>query len=480
MALAKIPLITTNRTGSVLRSALRALALSACLVTLSALSFSQETPQEDPVATFNQAQDLHEKGDLAGAIKLYEIALKIEPAFPEAEYQRGLAELALGKNELAEKAFRRAIELREDWPLPMTRLGTMLLDRREFDAAEKLLVKSVELDPNNAVALSALTELRITTKAPNAALEALLAKISSLTGKANATASLWSARAALEIALMRHAEARTSVAKAVAADPKNRTALFQLAETAVADGDLAKANDVLQRLGGVGDERTRVLKASILAADGKTAEALAILEPLAAASPAAAELRTRINLSRSVSRAELEKLLEKDPKDAAILGRLCTVLRREDPEKALVYCRRAVEAEPSNANHAVGFAAALVQTKQYETAVVVLRKILETVPDNFTARANLASALFQLKRYPESRVEFEWLAAAQPRLAGPFLFLGIIYDEAGEYMDAAANYQQYLRLADPALNKLDIDKVNLRLPSVLKLIKDGKTKRSGQ
>jgi len=45
-------------------------------------------------------------------------------------------------------------------------------------------------------------------------------------------------------------------------------------------------------------------------------------------------------------------------------------------------------------------------------------------------------------------------------------------------MDAMANYQQYLRLADPAENKLDIDKVNLRLPSLQKAIKEGKGKKS--
>jgi hypothetical protein len=37
-----------------------------------------------------------------------------------------------------------------------------------------------------------------------------------------------------------------------------------------------------------------------------------------------------------------------------------------------------------------------------------------------------------------------------------------------------ANYQQFLRLADPIDAKLDIDKVNLRLPALQKLIKSRK------
>jgi tetratricopeptide (TPR) repeat protein len=59
-------------------------------------AFGQDSePAQDAVAIFNRAQDVHEKGDLAGAIKLYEQALKILPEFPEAEYQRGTAEIAL-------------------------------------------------------------------------------------------------------------------------------------------------------------------------------------------------------------------------------------------------------------------------------------------------------------------------------------------------------------------------------------------------
>jgi tetratricopeptide (TPR) repeat protein len=52
---------------------------------------AQETddPIQDAVAIFNQAQELHEKGDISGAIALYTKALKVFPDFPEAEYQCG-------------------------------------------------------------------------------------------------------------------------------------------------------------------------------------------------------------------------------------------------------------------------------------------------------------------------------------------------------------------------------------------------------
>ena len=65
----------------------------------------------------------------------------------------------------------------------------------------------------------------------------------------------------------------------------------------------------------------------------------------------------------------------------------------------------------------------------------------------------------------------------QPNLPAAYYFLGITHDELGEYMDAMANYQQFLRLADPAASKLEIEKVNLRLPDAAKTAKGRKGKK---
>ncbi len=444
------------------------------LCSISIVVPAQEETAQDPVAVFNQAQDLHEKGDLAGAIKLYENALKIEPAFPEAEYQKGTAELALGKLAEAEKSFRRAISLREDWTLPMTALGSLLLDKGEIVEAEKLFARSVEIEPQNAVALSALTELRVSSNAPPAALEDLLGKVSSLAGKANASAALWAAKAALENTLKRRPAAKLSVTKALSIDPKNRSAIFLLADIALAEGDLNQARQLAQRVAQPPSDQEKLLRATILAAEGFPDEALKALESITKPGKAANDLRSNLNVARKTTPAELEKLLEASPNDVAVLGRLCVMLRRDDPEKALRYCRRASEAQPDNITHAIGFGAALVQAKQYESAVGLFRKLLQIVPDNSTARANLATALFQLKRPVEAKAEFQWLVDNQPTAPGAYLFLGIIHDEAGEYLDAMANYQQYLRFADESINKLDIEKVNLRLPLLQKLINSKK------
>ncbi len=437
-----------------------------------------DTP-DDAVAIFNQAQTIHEKGDLRGAIELYEKALKLVPEFPEAEYQRGAALLSLGNAVEAEKAFRRAVELRPEWTLALTSLGSILVDRREFAEAEKILTKAIELDTQNFPAFAALIDLRLRTKASPDTLKELLAKITDLTAKANPTATLWTARASLETALGSRDAAKMSLAKATAIDPRNKSAWFQIADIAIAQGDIARANeaaDTLERLS-ANAGAVKLLRANILAQDGKPDEAIKMLDSITEPSAGTAELRARIVAATSTSTLELEKQLETEPKNATILGRLCSLYRIPDPVKALGYCRRANEAEPKNINHAIGYGAALVQSKQFNAAVDILRKIIAVAPDNWTAHANLATALLELQRFADAKTEYQWLSSAQPGAAAPYYFLGITHDRLGEYMDAMANYQLYLKLADPMKNQLDIDKVNLRLPVLQRQIKEGKGKK---
>jgi tetratricopeptide (TPR) repeat protein len=177
------------------------------------------------------------------------------------------------------------------------------------------------------------------------------------------------------------------------------------------------------------------------------------------------------------SPGDLEEKLKSDEKNAVILGRLCSLYRKDDPAKSLEYCKRAYESEPDNINHVIGFGAALVQAEKFDAAVSLFRQVLEVVPDNYTAHANLAIALFKLERFEEAKAEYLWLTKKQPDLPIAYYFLGITHDRLKEYIDAMANYQQFLRIADQDLNKVEIEKVNLRLPSLQKLIKQGKGKK---
>lgn len=466
---------------SVYRKKIFALVFSALFV-VSAISHcpAQETSEtDDAVAIFNQGQDAHEKGDLKAAVELYQKALKLIPEFPEAEYQLGVAYLALNQQENAESAFRRAVGLREDWSLPMATLGAILVRKNQFAEAEKILTRAVELDEMNQPAYVALTDLRLKTKAAPEILKQLLAKLRLLTSKANPTAAAWSARAALERNLGDKASAKTSISRSLEIEPNNKTALAERIEIALAENDSKGALEIAKDLLKIAPDSdiSKFLLARSLAANGSGEEAFKILETIADPTSEVADFRARLAANASQSVAELEKQLETDAKNATVLGRLCSLLRTENPVKALDYCRRAYEAEPTNLNYVIGFGAALVQAKQHEQAVNIFRKIIEIAPDNYTAHANLAISLFQLKRYAEAKAEYRWLSENQPDLAVTYYFLGIIHDQLKEYMDALANYQQFLKLADAEKNRLEIEKVNLRMPSLQKQVKDKKGRK---
>ena len=449
------------------------------VIFFSSVNFAQEEDEDnssEAILIFNKGQDAHEKGDLETALKFYDEAIKLAPEFPEVEFQRGNALLTLGNSDEAEKAFRRAIELREDWTLPIINLGGLLVSRGKYSEAEKFLTKAIELDANSFPAYVALTELRLKTNAAPDILKGLLTKLQSLTNKANPTASLWAARGALEAALNDKVAAKKSLTNALSIEPKNSFALSKYIEIALAEGDFTRALNDAKLLSQASPTSTdnKILLARVYAESGDNDEALKILNTLDSANPKVAALKNSITASSSVNVADLEKQLESDSQNVTILSRLCTILRTENPSKALDYCRRASEVEPNNINHAVGFGAALVQAKQFDNAVAVFKKIALIAPDNYTVRANLATALFELKRYAEAKTEYQWITAKQPKLPIAFYFLAIAHDNLGEYMDAMANYQHFLKIADPTENKLEIEKVNLRLPILQKQLKKSK------
>ncbi|HXG85159.1 MAG TPA: tetratricopeptide repeat protein, partial [Pyrinomonadaceae bacterium] len=405
--------------------------------------------------------------------------VRLAPDFPEAEFQRGNALTSLNKPDEAEQAFRRALELRADWTLPMTNLGALLVRKNQFSEAERLLAKAVRTDESNFSAYSALTELRLKTKADSQILKELLTKIQFLTSKAKPTASIWASRAALERALGEKTAAKSSVNRALAIEANNKSALTERAELALTEGDDERAAEDARNLLQTSPDSIpfKLLQARVYAAQNKTGDALKILDSIKNSSSEAALLRDTITATGAVNAAELEKQLEKEQKNPAILSRLCALLRTENPLKALEYCRRASEAEPNNINHAVGFGAALVQAKQFENAAAIFRRILQISPDNFTARANLATALFESKRFAEAKIEYQRLTEKQPDLPIAYYFLAISHDNLNEYADAMANYQLFLKLADATQNKLEIEKVNLRLPVLQNQLKRGDEKK---
>jgi tetratricopeptide (TPR) repeat protein len=409
-------------------------------------------------------------------MELYGKAIAILPEFPEAEYQRASILETRNDRDNAESAYRRAISYRPDWTLPMAALGGLLVSKGEFTGAEQVLKKALDIDPMCIPCYPPLTELYVRLGTLESVLKLHLQKLSYLTSKAKIPANVWAAKAAVEMKLGDKAAARESLNRSFGIDPKDPSAVSENIELLLLEGDADAAVAAARSFSKENPERqsAKLQLARALYAAGEGTEAVRLLEPLE--SSEAKKVLNSIRSSVQQDPLELEKLLAEDPENAGLLGNLCSSYRVSDPQKALQYCLKASQLEPTNINHAIGYGAALLQLKRYPEAAALLKRLSDASPDNFTVRANFATALFQMGNYEEAKAQYQWITENQPDLAAAYFFLAICNDKLTYFVEAMANYQAFLKFARPAEFTIEIERVNLRLPSLQRQIKEGKGK----
>ena len=438
---------------------------------------------QDPIKLFERGQDAHAKGDYQKAIELYDAAIRLKPEFPEAEFQRAIALLFSNHKEEALKGFSRAVELRPDWTLAYAQFGSQLSEYFNDDRnAEPILRRALELDSQNEEALVALADLRARVGDVNGA----LALSKRATSSPNATSSTWRKRSIIELRAGDKMAALASVNQALIVQPKDLGARYDRTKLRLDIGDQAGAYEDLQVLDKAGHGKNlpgAFELAQFYERAGKREDALRVLDTLSQEDqkrPEIIALRAEISGadgSTAEERAALEQLLERDPTNASLLARLGTAYRLIDPLKSEDYFYRALKIDPKNTSYAIGYASALVQARKFPEAVNVLRAILKKSPDEYLAHTNLALALSELKDFRAAIAEYEWIIATRPELAATYFFLAVAHDNLQEYEDALDAYQKFLARADQTVNKLEIEKFNLRLPALRNQIKRGQGKR---
>ena len=460
--------------------------VAACLLTVGVSHLAAQTnalEQDDPIKLFERGQDAHAKNDLKTAIECYDAAIRLKPEFPEAEFQRALALLLSNQKDEALKGFRRAVELRPDWPFAYARFGSQLTAYLNDDKnGEPILRKAIELEPDNEEALVALADVRARAGDRD---EALLLSRRATSSK-QATASTWRKRAIIELGAGDRVAALASLDRALAVEPNNLGAIDQRAKLLLDAGDKARALEDIRTLEKAGQGSTLAGALELIQmyerAD-RNEDALRVLNALAEKdrnAPEVVALRAELtggDGSTAEERAALEQLLVREPKNGALLARLGAAYRRIDPLKSQDYYYRASQLEPNNAKFAIGYAAALIQSRQFADAITILRRVLSRAPDEYTAHTNLALALFESKDFRGAISEYQWIANARPDVVVTYFFLAIAHDNLQEYPEALDAYEKFLARANPTSNKLEIDKVNLRLPILRDQIKRGQGKR---
>lgn len=460
--------------------------LAVSLILLASLSLQAQTTIElgdaegDPIKLFERGQDAHARKDYERALRLYEEAIKLRPEFPEAEYQRGTALQSLNRLPEAEGAFRRAAEQRADWTLPRMALGAILLRTRRFEEAEKLLTRALEIGDVSLPLKTLAINSRLNKENPRESLQVLLRVLRLATDKNTNSPDLWRERGKIEEALGETAAALATYNQALKINPQNYGVLIARAQLRAQAGDYESAlGDVQAARRLAPNDNTFALEViNIYLQAGKKEEARRAWEALdedVKRQPEAVALHNAMLSCEDTpeNRAALEKMLDGNARDAQLLACLGAAYRRADPTRALDFYRRAAEIEPNNLDLAVGYTASLVQARRFEQAAIIARRVLVVAPDRYEARANLATALYELKRFPEALVEFRWLSEAKPDLAAPYFFIATAHDFLGEYAQALMAYETFLARADAQMNKLEIEKVNLRLPVLRNQVKRG-------
>ena len=438
-----------------------------------------DTDEMDPVKLFERGQDAHARNDYKRAIELYEAAIKLKPEFPEAEFQRAMALLFTNRKAEAIEGFNRAITLRPDWAMAYSKFGTFLGSYgNDPAAAEPILRRAIELDPKDDFALVVLAEIRARAGDMNDALKL----VRSATAQPTAKSSTWRKRAFIETLAGDKMGALASLDQALMADPKDLGARYDRTRLRldVNDPEGAIADLRILEQAGFGRGLAEAFDyAQLYERAGRREDALRMLDALAEKdrrSPEVIALRAEIDGgagSSAEERAALEELLKRDSQNASLLARLGNAYRRVDPLKSQDYYYRALQIEPANSKYAIGYAAALVQLRQFAQAVPILQKVIARHPDEYYAHTNLALALFELKDFRSALPQYEWIATARPEIAATYFFIAAAHDNLQEYPEALEAYEKFLARANPTGNKLEIDKVNLRLPVLRDQIKRG-------
>jgi len=200
-----------------------------------------------------------------------------------------------------------------------------------------------------------------------------------------------------------------------------------------AAGQLAEAEQVYRRILELwqSDLSARYMIGVVKLQQGRSGEALAILEPLLVEAPDNADIRTQCGLARqelgdlTQAMADFDKVLTQTPGNALTLlyrGNLLT--QTGYPAQALRDYQRLVEIAPGFDEAWFRLGAALWLLERPEEALASYGRALELNPRRFSAAFNAGTALLKLERYDEAFAAF---AAARNLVPDhPYLLGGLV------------------------------------------------------
>src|SRR6476646_1364295 len=339
---------------------------------------------ENPQAWFDLGFAQSHLGKCADAIAANKKAVALDPKWFEAQQNLGLALAKSGDLSAAAAALKIAVTLKPiiGGQQALVAVWLSLAQVTEESQPQDSLAayqKAAELDPTNSEAQ--LGVARMAERSGNAAAaEQQYLKLAA-TGNNGSIEQL----IGLYLKQKRYADAETWLHKYIAANPQNAAAQLQLGK--------------------------------LLAAEGKTQEAIATLEPLYKASP--------------------------DPNLARDLGSL--YLETKQYPAAADLLRPLIAQNPNDAQLHLDYGTALMHQLKYPEAQAVLLKAVQLDPNLVPAYSDLAYAAEQNKNYELTIRVLDARAKLQPETPGTLFLRATAYDNLRMYKPAADNYKLFLK-----------------------------------
>ena len=401
--------------------------LAACAIHASAQRPAQKPRPQSPSTVEDRAADdlkdaesLLQKQQYSQAEEKLQTLVSSQTKNPQVWFDLGFAQSHLGKNVEAVAAYKKAAELDPKWFEAQKNLGLALAKSGDLATAAEIFRKAVTLKPTvggqQALADAWLSLAQAVEEShPQESLAAYqkaaeldaansdaplgVARMTERTGDLLAAEQQYLKLAAagsgesmehligLYLKQKRYADAETWLRKYMAANPRNTAAQLQLGK--------------------------------LLAAEGKTQEAIAELEPVYQASP--------------------------DPKSARALASLYLEAKQYPAAAALL--QPLVNQNPQDAQLHLDYGSALLHQLKYSEAQAELLKAVQLRPSFADAYLDLGYAAQQNKNYELTIRVLDARAKLQPETPATYFLRATAYDSLRMYKPAAENYKLFLATA---------------------------------
>lgn len=384
-------------------------------------SHAAATTADDHAAdALKDAESLLQKQQYSQAEEKLQTLIATQSENPQVWFDLGFAQSHQGKTADAIVAYKKATQLDPKWFEAQQNLGLTLAKSGDLTAAASALKLAVTLKPvvggQQALAAAWLSLAQVTEESQPQDSLAAYQKAAEL-DSTNSDAQLGVARMAERSGNTATAEQQyLKLATAGNNDSIERLISLYLKQKRFADAE-AWLHKYIS--GSPQNTAAQLQLGKLLAAEGKTQEAIATLEPLYKASP--------------------------DPKLARDLATL--YLETKQYPAAADLLRPLIAQSPNDAQLHLDYGSALMHQLKYAEAQTVLLKAVQLNPNLVEAYSDLAYAAEQNKNYELTIRVLDARAKLQPETPATYFLRATAYDNLRMYKPAAANYKLFLGVA---------------------------------